>query len=211
MQSMRYIRSRFGLSEDVLGLREKNLALGFDAPLSLRGLHNFPNTAVYASHVNAGDVSGDFVLTLYSSGVWNFKGSIRETASFVGDVYHLVVGLDIYPNKQAPVFLAKQEGVLNGSVVAGLGGRRQEEWDQGGTEATIPRLWSAIPSAKVESRLRVSTNGYDIVEDVALALGLVGLVVFGGKMLKDGVGSRDTVVIHDDPDDESGGEVRPSQ
>lgn len=171
----------------MLSIRSSRIFHG-DAPISLRAVAQleqrpfpvslremaFVDSATRSGRLAAGDVSVDYVVTLWNTGDWFLSGTFSDDGWIVGDTFELQVLFDV----------AGDIGVwLDGQI--GAGDTRVKQ--RAGSDVVVRERWSEFRNASATARLEVTSQVGSVVVGglftvfVALALGIGAVVeIVGG-------------------------------
>lgn len=163
-------------------IRDLALKLGMSFPVSLlalpRALNDLlPAGVTYDSgRFAAGNVHASAQLFLQSDGGMLFSGQVHESGA-VGDNFVLAMALLDVQDASGNTLVFVHEDTIAGQVGVGFS---DKEWHNPGFNQLVKDNWDAVKRTRVETRLHVSTDPWQVTETVIGTLfAIVGAVIGG--------------------------------
>ncbi len=177
-------------------IRDLALKLGLSFPVSLVDLlmtlnKLLPAGVTYESgRFASSNVHASAVLYLQSDGAVSFSGQIHESGVVGDNCVLAMMLLDFKDASGNPVVFVHQETVA-GQLDVGFS---DKEWHEYGFNQLVKDNWEAVKRTRIETRLHVSTDPWQVTETVIaglfagriLAIGIVIGVILAGKSCPEG-------------------------
>jgi len=160
-----------------------NMLCPMARPISVRKLigeltqesHVFPTW-----NFDGGYISAWAQLGLNADGTGSFRGHVHDSGPIAYDYVVTTVLLDV-KDQSGNTLVFAHEGTVHGTFDIGS---RDDDWQDDSFDCLIAEKWDLIKTSRTWSTIHTSNNVLGVLEHIVLgmvaAVGIVGIVLFGG-------------------------------